>query len=69
MKPLEASANRPQRIADFIARWSPGGAAHALNEEQGAQQHFIELCALPAWRRPAAAIAGVEPRAGRPAAE
>ncbi|HOM13692.1 MAG TPA: N-6 DNA methylase [Rubrivivax sp.] len=46
MNAPEASAPRAQRIADFIERWSPGGAAHALNEEQGAQQHFIELCAL-----------------------
>jgi hypothetical protein len=46
----ESAAHLGQRagdaIAAFIARWSPGGAAHALNEEQGAQQHFIELCAL-----------------------
>ena len=31
---------------DFIAKWSAGGPGHALNERQGAQQHFIELCAL-----------------------
>ena len=35
-----------QLIADFTAKWGPGGAAHGLNEEQGAQQHFIELCAV-----------------------
>ena len=29
---------------DFIAKWGPGGAGFGLNEEQGAQQHFIELC-------------------------
>ena len=34
------------RIAQFIAKWSPGGAAFARNEEQGAQQHFIELCGV-----------------------
>ena len=33
-------------IADFIAKWGPGGAGHGLNERQGAQQHFIELCAV-----------------------
>jgi hypothetical protein len=33
-------------IASFIARWGPGGPAFGLNEEQGAQQHFIELCAV-----------------------
>jgi hypothetical protein len=31
---------------DFIAKWGPGGLGHTLNERQGAQQHFIELCAL-----------------------
>ncbi len=35
-----------QLIADFIAKWGPGGASFALNEEQGAQQHFIELCTV-----------------------
>ena len=30
----------------FIAKWGPGGPGHALNERQGAQQHFNELCAL-----------------------
>ena len=35
-----------QLIADFTAKWGPGGVAHGLNEEQGAQQHFIELCAV-----------------------
>ena len=42
----EPSGQHAQRIADVIAKWSPGGAAHALNEEQGAQQHFIELCTV-----------------------
>ena len=46
MNPADAGGQRAQRIADFIARWSAGGPAHGLNEEQGAQQHFIELCAL-----------------------
>ncbi|OOG55969.1 type IIL restriction-modification enzyme MmeI, partial [Polaromonas sp. C04] len=35
---------------DFIAKWgAPGGVpgpAHALNEEQGAQSHFLDLCEL-----------------------
>ena len=30
----------------FIAKWGPGGPAHHLNEEQGAQSHFIDLCHL-----------------------
>ena len=29
---------------DFITKWGPGGPAFPLNEEQGAQSHFIELC-------------------------
>jgi hypothetical protein len=37
MNPSEPSGQRAQRIADFIARWSAGGMAYALNEEQGAQ--------------------------------
>jgi hypothetical protein len=32
--------------ADFIAKWGPGGPAYALNEEQGAQSHFLDLCDL-----------------------
>lgn len=30
----------------FITKWGPGGPAFALNEEQGAQSHFIDLCEL-----------------------
>lgn len=30
----------------FVAKWGPGGPGHGLNERQGAQQHFIELCEL-----------------------
>lgn len=33
-------------IQAFIDKWGPGGACHALNDRQGAQQHFIELCAV-----------------------
>lgn len=36
----------PQLIADFIAKWSVGGASFAINEQQGAQQYFVELCAV-----------------------
>ena len=32
--------------AEFIAKWGPGGPAYALNEEQGAQSHFLDLCEL-----------------------
>jgi SAM-dependent methyltransferase len=31
---------------DFIAKWGPGGPAYELNERQGAQPHFIDLCQL-----------------------
>lgn len=31
---------------DFISKWGPGGPAFDLNERQGAQPHFIDLCQL-----------------------
>lgn len=31
---------------DFTTKWGPGGPAFYLNEEQGAQSHFIDLCDL-----------------------
>ncbi|MDD2918060.1 DNA methyltransferase [Rhodoferax sp.] len=31
---------------DFIANWGPGGPAFELNERQGAQAHFMDLCQL-----------------------
>ena len=31
---------------DFITKWGPGGPAFDLNERQGAQPHFIDLCQL-----------------------
>jgi hypothetical protein len=30
----------------FIAKWGPSGPAYDLNERQGAQPHFIDLCQL-----------------------
>ncbi|MDO9195235.1 DNA methyltransferase [Rhodoferax sp.] len=30
----------------FIAKWGPGGPAFDLNERQGAQPHFMDLCQL-----------------------
>ncbi len=30
----------------FIDKWGPKGPAFALNEEQGAQSHFLDLCEL-----------------------
>ena len=40
----------------FIAKWGPGRPAYNLNEEQGAQSHFIDLCDLLGLPRP-----GTEP--------
>lgn len=31
---------------EFIAKWGPGGPSHDLNEEQGAQSHFLDLCEM-----------------------
>lgn len=31
---------------DFFAKWGPDGPAASLNERQGAQSYFIDLCAL-----------------------
>lgn len=31
---------------EFIEKWGPGGPAYGLNEEQGAQSHFLDLCEL-----------------------
>jgi hypothetical protein len=31
---------------NFIQKWDPGGPAFQLNEEQGAQRHFLDLCEL-----------------------
>ena len=36
----------------FITKWGPGGPAFHLNEEQGAQSHFIDLCDLLGVPRP-----------------
>lgn len=32
--------------SEFIAQWGPGGTSAHLNEEQGAQSHFLDLCEL-----------------------
>ena len=40
----------------FIAKWGPGGPAYALNEKQGAQSHFLDLCELLGVPKP-----GTEP--------
>jgi hypothetical protein len=36
----------------FIATWGPGGPASGLNEEQGAQSHFLDLCELLGVAKP-----------------
>ncbi|MFD2376356.1 class I SAM-dependent DNA methyltransferase [Ottowia pentelensis] len=41
--------------ADFIAKWGPGGSAAQLNEEQGAQSHFLDLCELLGVPKPGSA--------------
>ena len=33
-------------FSDFYAKWGTGGTAASLNERQGAQPHFMDLCAL-----------------------
>ncbi len=40
---------------DFIAKWGPGGSAAHLNEEQGAQSHFLDLCELLSVPKPGSA--------------
>jgi hypothetical protein len=37
---------------DFITKWGSGGPAFNLNEEQGAQSHFIDLCDVLGVPRP-----------------
>jgi hypothetical protein len=37
---------------EFIQKWGPGGPAYGLNEEQGAQSHFLDLCELLAVPKP-----------------
>ena len=41
--------------AEFIAKWGPGGSAAQLNEEQGAQSHFLDLCELLGVPKPGSA--------------
>ncbi len=40
------SSMTPMSPQHFIAKWGPGGPAAHLNEEQGAQSHFLDLCEL-----------------------
>ncbi len=43
---------KAMKAQDFIAKWAPEGPAGGLNEEQGAQSHFIDLCDLLEVPRP-----------------
>ena len=36
----------------FMTKWGPGGTAFNLNEEQGAQSHFLDLCELLSVPKP-----------------
>jgi hypothetical protein len=52
----------------FIAKWGPGGPggpAFHLNEEQGAQSHFIDLCDLLGVPRPGSESGYVFEQGGR----
>ena len=40
------TATSDTAASDFKTKWSPGGAAYDLNERQGAQTYFLELCTL-----------------------
>ncbi len=40
------SQEQQQRLDDFLRKWGVGGLGYGLNERQGAQQHFVELCAV-----------------------
>ncbi len=42
----------PMTPQAFIQKWGPNGPAFHLNEEQGAQSHFIDLCDLLGVPRP-----------------
>lgn len=42
----------------FIAKWGPGGTCAQLNEEQGAQSHFLDLCELLGVPRPGDDVGG-----------
>ncbi|MEO7254594.1 MAG: type IIL restriction-modification enzyme MmeI, partial [Casimicrobium sp.] len=43
---IPSNATTANLVHDFIEKWSPGGSNHGFSEKAGAQQHFIELCAV-----------------------
>jgi hypothetical protein len=48
-------SKNPMTPQDFIEKWGPGGSASDLNEEQGAQSHFLDLCELLGVPKPGSA--------------
>jgi hypothetical protein len=47
LAPDAATTAVPDTAAsDFKTKWGPGGAAYDLNERQGAQSYFLDLCTL-----------------------
>lgn len=47
------------KIDAFISKWGPSGSGFALNERQGAQQHFLELCNVIGVEQPTGVNDGV----------
>ena len=43
-------------IDDFITKWGPGGPAYDLNERQGAQTYFLDLCNVLGVPQPSADV-------------
>jgi hypothetical protein len=48
----------------FIAKWAPGGASFDLNERQGAQAHFMDLCHLLGMPTPGTATGSAQGGSG-----
>lgn len=48
-------SSNPMTPQAFIEKWGPGGSASDLNEEQGAQSHFLDLCELLGVPKPGSA--------------
>jgi len=50
--PCSRSNHNHMTPQDLIAKWGPGGPASGLNEEQGAQSHFLGLCDVLSVAKP-----------------
>ena len=46
MHPAHPTPAGTLNARDFIAKWGPGGPAHALTDRAGAQAHFLDRCRL-----------------------